>query len=327
MTRLYGFADHTGQSLLEAEATALRKTTAVALTGLPSRPLVSWMNGEGYRTTRGGLWSVGTLCRLLANPTIAGLEFEAGVLVPNGRPGIITPDQYRLLQSRRRDRLQSERRHAVEAESLLGLGLLRCGISLAPLTASVEHGAEGASYGCPHERIRGGAACRPVRTPVDVADRALAECGRRHLAAPGGVEHVLLLQQGVLADWVAVRSRLSDLRQAAALPARALAAGGMTAEEYRRQTEVLNEQLRSELLLEAELVGPANCSRASVELMAVDWHASSVADRRAVLRLLFTHVDVLPSGDGAAGGDGSTRILAHGRAVDPFASARAGVRA
>ncbi len=36
------------------------------------KAVANWLNGKGYRTRQGGMWSIGTLHQLLTNPVYGG---------------------------------------------------------------------------------------------------------------------------------------------------------------------------------------------------------------------------------------------------------------
>lgn len=92
MPRLYGFDDMAYRRVRESEAEGIRAAASRRLLKQSYPAICEWMNAEGYRTTRGGLFKPDVLANILDHPAIAGLaEDENGELVETGGPAIIPP--------------------------------------------------------------------------------------------------------------------------------------------------------------------------------------------------------------------------------------------
>jgi site-specific DNA recombinase len=68
--------------------------------GLGIRLIARRLNEEGYRTRRGGNWSMVTIRDILRNRAYLGTYARFGVRVPGSHPAIISPEDYRRAQDR-----------------------------------------------------------------------------------------------------------------------------------------------------------------------------------------------------------------------------------
>jgi site-specific DNA recombinase len=81
--------------------------------GLGIRLIARRLNEEGYRTRRGGNWSMVTIRDILRNRAYLGTYSRFGVRVPGSHPAIISPEDYRRAQDR-----MSRRRSATGPRSV-----------------------------------------------------------------------------------------------------------------------------------------------------------------------------------------------------------------
>ncbi len=91
------------------------------------RRIVKRLNEEGFRTRRGGNWSMVTIRDLLRNRTYVGTYSRFGVRVPGNHPSIITESQFKAVQE-----CMEKRRHPSappQPSQFLLSGLVFCGES------------------------------------------------------------------------------------------------------------------------------------------------------------------------------------------------------
>ncbi|MGB2694750.1 MAG: recombinase family protein [Dehalococcoidia bacterium] len=83
------------------------------------------LNEEGYRTRRGGNWSMVSIRDILRNRVYLGTYSRFGVRVAGSHPALVTPDDFRAVQ----DRLNARRNNYAKRQPspFLLAGLVRCG--------------------------------------------------------------------------------------------------------------------------------------------------------------------------------------------------------
>jgi DNA invertase Pin-like site-specific DNA recombinase len=93
--------------------------------GLGIRLIARRLNEEGYRTRRGGNWSMVSIRDILRNRVYLGTYARFGVRVPGSHPALVTPDDYRAVQ----ERLSARRNNYAERSpsTFLLAGLVQCG--------------------------------------------------------------------------------------------------------------------------------------------------------------------------------------------------------
>ncbi len=79
------------------------------------------LNEEGYRTRRGGNWSMVSIRDILKNRVYLGTYSRFGVRVPGSHPAIVTADDYRRAQDRMERRRTGGGRRSVHPFALSGL--------------------------------------------------------------------------------------------------------------------------------------------------------------------------------------------------------------
>lgn len=93
--------------------------------GLGIRLIAKRLNEQGYRTRRGGNWSMVTIRDLLRNRVYVGTYARFGVKVPGNHPAIVREADFRAVQ----EKMESRRRPAAKAQPsrFLLSGLVYCG--------------------------------------------------------------------------------------------------------------------------------------------------------------------------------------------------------
>lgn len=93
--------------------------------GLGIRLIAKRLNEQGYRTRRGGNWSMVTIRDLLRNRVYVGTYTRFGVKVPGNHTAIVSEADYRAVQQR----MEQRRRPAAKAQPgrFLLSGLVYCG--------------------------------------------------------------------------------------------------------------------------------------------------------------------------------------------------------
>lgn len=93
--------------------------------GLGIRLIARRLNEEGYRTRRGGNWSMVSIRDILRNRVYLGTYSRFGARVAGSHPALITPDDFRAVQ----DRLNARRNNYGKRQpsTFLLAGLVRCG--------------------------------------------------------------------------------------------------------------------------------------------------------------------------------------------------------
>ena len=93
--------------------------------GMGIRLIARRLNEEGYRTRRGGNWSMVSIRDILRNRVYLGTYSRFGVRVPGSHPALVTPDDFRAVQ----DRLNARRNNYAKRQPSVFLlaGLVQCG--------------------------------------------------------------------------------------------------------------------------------------------------------------------------------------------------------
>ncbi|MFE6592612.1 recombinase family protein [Streptomyces sp. NPDC057781] len=203
MPRLYGFEDMAYRRVRESEAEGIRAAASRRLLKQSYPAICEWMNAEGYRTTRGGLFKPDVLANILDHPAIAGLaEDENGELVETGGPAIIPREDFEAIRALRPSNNPGTQR-ADQREYLISGSLGVCGLCATTLGASPSNaGARG--HRCPPSTAQHPGGCGKVRINADlletyVAEHVLAELAKPEVSALiGEARDELLAQAAVL---------------------------------------------------------------------------------------------------------------------------------
>ena len=112
--------------VVEEEAALVRMIFDLYLSeGRGIRLIAKHLNEQGYRTRRGGNWSMVTIRDLLRNRVYVGTYTRFGVKVPGNHPAIVSEADFRAVQTR----MAQRRRPAAKAQPgrFLLSGLVYCG--------------------------------------------------------------------------------------------------------------------------------------------------------------------------------------------------------
>ncbi|MBZ9638429.1 recombinase family protein [Streptomyces sp. PSKA30] len=183
MPRLYGFEDMAYRRVRESEAEGIRAAASRRLLKQSYPAICEWMNAEGCRTTRGGLFKPDVLANILNHPAIAGLaEDENGELVETGGPAIIPREDFEAIRALRPSN-NPETQRADQREYLISGSLGVCGLCATTLGASPSNaGARG--HRCPPSTAQHPGGCGKVRINADLLETYVAEHVLAELAKP-----------------------------------------------------------------------------------------------------------------------------------------------
>lgn len=284
--------------------------------------LVRWLNGHGWRTTRGALWSEVALRRLLDSGFAVGKFTYRGVLHDGVHEVLIEPAMWQAYLDARSARRALPAR--VERSEYLLSGLVRCAKCGRPMVANRQDPGTRLS-----RRVKGRAEGKRYRNG---AVRYVFRCarGKETGACPGGTVTMAVLE-GFVLEWLrGVAERVDEAAETVPveLPRRA----SLEAEERRVAGELARveealvrlavrdaerpmppaayAQARDELEARAaELRGVLEVAGRETRRAAVDprasavallerWEVLPVAGRREVLRGLLDCVLVRPGREG-----------------------------
>ncbi|QSS91288.1 recombinase family protein [Streptomyces sp. M54] len=202
MPRLYGFEDMAYRRVRESEAEGIRAAASRQLLKQSFPAICEWLNAEGYRTTRGGLFKPDVLANILYHPAIAGLaEDENGELVETGGPAIIPVEDFLAIRAMRSSS-DPDNQRVEQREYLISGPLGVCGLCGTTLGASPSNaGARG--HRCPPSTAQHPGGCGKVRINADlletyVAEHVLAELAKPEVSALIGEARDELLAQAAL---------------------------------------------------------------------------------------------------------------------------------
>ncbi|MGW8399747.1 recombinase family protein [Streptomyces lydicus] len=202
MPRLYGFEDMAYRRVRESEAEGIRAAASRRLLKQPYPAITEWMNAEGYRTTRGGLWKPDVLANVLDHPAIAGLEEDENRnLVETGGPAIIPREDFEAIRAMRPVH-DPDKQRAPQREYLIPGLMGTCGLCTTSLGSSPSNrGSRG--YRCAPSTAQHPGGCGKVRINADlletyVAEHVLAELAKPEVSALIGQARDELLAQAAL---------------------------------------------------------------------------------------------------------------------------------
>lgn len=260
--------------------------------------LARWLNAHGYRTSRGGLWSVQKLSRMMDNPFATG-RFLANGVVHQGvhEPLIDEATWLAYVDARARRRPAPPRR---ERSVYLLSGLIRCSRCEGTMTAGISNHRTGPQYRCKTNRSYGPEAC-PGGYVTSTLIEAEIRTWLRTLA--GEVDAARAAQAAAAAHRVVIATDATRLARQAQRTEEALtrlalqnAETPLPAASYRAAYDELTGQLATiTAALEAagreERRAVANPGQVARDLLA-GWELRPVAQRREVLQTLISHVRV-----------------------------------
>jgi hypothetical protein len=212
MARLYGFEDMAYRRVREGEAEVLRAAASRRLLQQSYDAIVEWMNAEGHRTTRGGLWRPAVLASVLDHPAITGCEEdENGKLVETGGPVIIPRADFEAIRAMRRkadpDKQRAEQRDYLISSELGVCGLCTYGLGSSP-TATGTRG-----YRCSPSTAQHPGGCGKVRIMADPLETYVAEHVLAELAKPEVSALISQAREEILAQAAALRQEAAAARR------------------------------------------------------------------------------------------------------------------
>ena len=282
------------------------------------RRITQRLNTEGYRTRRGGNWSMVTIRDLLRNRVYVGTYQRFGVSVPDNHPALIPLEQFEAVQQK----MAARRTAPGEARGgrFLLSGLVWCGESGARMIGVTRrqrwNRADGETASGVYRYYQSGARTNQsvgeyhTRRADELEDEVLAHLrGERNggplpaLAVAGDANAVIAEATAALSK---ARSRLRalDRRLGQALDSASVGGGSMQAlreesaqivDEYER-AETDAERLRARL---ADHTTDARRRRSRARLLQQvrdGWDALSFEERRALLADLVERVIVSDDG-------------------------------
>lgn len=125
----YGYAVGSDRRLevVEHEAEVVRHIFRLSLDGLGIRRIAKRLNAEGYRTRRGGRWSMVTIRELLRNRVYLGTYSRFGVKVPGNHPALVREADFRAVQeATERRRTNGPAQEPAKPSQFLLSGLVYC---------------------------------------------------------------------------------------------------------------------------------------------------------------------------------------------------------
>jgi len=159
-------------ALVPAEADALREAAAAILEGDSFGVVVNRLNDAGVRSTTGRQWTVGTLCRALCSPYVAGLRSYQGEVVGAATwPPILDRGTWERLRAaaagRRRGRPPSDRH--------LLTGLLSCSKCGRTLWANQRRNRASFEYRCSPAATTTGRGCGALSIAAEALEVLIPE--------------------------------------------------------------------------------------------------------------------------------------------------------
>jgi hypothetical protein len=212
MARLYGFEDMAYRRVRESEAEVLRAAASRRLLKQSYDAIVEWMNAEGHRTTRGGLWRPAVLASVLDHPAIAGCEEdEKGSLVETGGPVIVPRADFEAIRAMRRkgdpDKQRAEQREYLIPGALGVCGLCACALGASPTAAGTR------GYRCSPSTAQHPGGCGRVRIMADLLETYVAEHVLAELAKPEVSALISQAREEVLAQAASLRKEGAAARR------------------------------------------------------------------------------------------------------------------
>ncbi|WP_406172094.1 recombinase family protein [Streptomyces sp. NBC_00996] len=208
MARLYGFEDMAYRRVREGEAEVLRVAASRRLLKQSYDAIVEWMNAEGHRTTRGGLWRPAVLASVLDHPAIAGCEEdENGKLVETGGPVIIPRADFEAIRAMRRTDRAEQREYLIPGGPVGVCGLCATTLGSSPSNA----GSRG--YRCSPSTAQHPGGCGKIRINADLLEKYVAEHVLAELAKPEVSALISQAREEMLAQAAALRKEAAAARR------------------------------------------------------------------------------------------------------------------
>jgi hypothetical protein len=292
--RLYGFDDMSFQRLREAEVPPLRQAASRRLERQPFAEITEWMNSEGYRTTRGGLWRPGVLANVLDHPAIAGLrEDENGELVPTGGPAAISPEEFKQIRALRPVN-DPEKKRRPQREYLFSADMCVCGLCSCALEASPS-GSGNRGYRCAPGTSRRPGGCGKVRINADLLETYVAEDLVAELAKPEVVALLEVARKQVLAEAKQLRGEVVGYQERQRELGAEYGRGEISGRSFRAADQELASKIR-DLSARARVVEQVELvPLGGVRDVARWWEHAPMASKKGLATLMLERVTVFPA--------------------------------
>ncbi|MDJ0383255.1 recombinase family protein [Streptomyces sp. G-G2] len=312
MGRLSGYAN--GGGLNSREAAFLRRAASRLFVTDPqesANAVANWLNDEGHRTVRGGLWRGETLLRTLTNPKMAGLDADGKPIEGFGET-VLTPAEYSELKQNRLDRTSAAPpREAFEY--LLTQGIADCDECGYDVSGSRVNADAGPGYRClPPTQTR--KSCGKVRMNADRLEPAVAEQVLADLLRPGVHEKLLQLQKDAAEEVERLRTHIEGAEDRFAV-LKSLRKS-MILEAYKAAEKATKDDLKACRTRVRFLEQIAGVPLADVHDIVAWWMSAPRASQRGLVLLAVTKVHIKASG-GGRGRDPHGRIRIDWRASLP----------
>ncbi|MFE2442650.1 recombinase family protein [Streptomyces sp. NPDC021218] len=295
MPRLYGFDDMAYQRVRESEAAPLRQAASRRLQQQTYEAITTWMNAEGYRTTRGGLWRPSVLANVLDHPAIAGLVEDAnGNLVDSGGPRIIQPEEFKTIRAMRPLNDPANRR-AEQREYLMPGGLSDCGLC-GGLFGSSPSNSGSRGYRCLPNRPQHPGGCGKVRINADLFETYVAEHVVAELAKPEVSALIAQARDEVLAEAAELRAQVkADKARQKELGESYARSPELSLSAFRAADKRLADQIRENAAQARFLEQVRHVPVGDVPDLVRWWRHAPLASKQGVLTLMLERVSVYPA--------------------------------
>ncbi|WP_330340197.1 recombinase family protein [Streptomyces sp. NBC_00557] len=295
MPRLYGFDDMAYRRVRESEAEGIRAAASRRLLKQSYPAICEWMNDQGYRTTRGGLWKPDVLAKVLDHPAIAGLaEDDDGELVETGGPQIIPREDFEAIRALRPSNDPNAQR-APQREYLISGLLGVCGLCAKTLTASPSNrGSRG--YRCAPSTAQHPGGCGKVRIKADLLEDYVAEHVLAELAKPEVSALIGQARDDMLAEATRLRKKAAATRRRQKkLGADYASSSGMSLKAFKAADKELSQQIREDSARARFLEQAKHVPVGAVPDLVRWWKHAPLAAKKGVLVLMLEQVAVYPA--------------------------------
>ncbi len=299
MPRLYGFDDMAYRRVRESEASGLRQAASRRLAKQSYPAITEWMNNEGYRTTRGGLWRPAVLANVLDHPAIAGLaEDENGNLVDTGGPQIVSPEDFKAVRAMRPSNSPGNSR-VDQREYLMPGPLSICGLCACSLSSSPSN-AGSRGYRCAPSTAQHPGGCGKVRINADLFETYVAENVVAELAKPEVSALIAQARDEVLAKAAKLRAEVkADKARQKELGESYAIAPELSTAAFRAADKRLVDRIRENSAQARFLEQVQHVPVGDVPDLVRWWRHAPLASKQGVLTLMLEKVAVYPAGRGS----------------------------
>lgn len=207
-TRLWGYTRD--GVVIEEEAEVTRRMAADVLAGVPLHAIARWLEAEGYRATRGRVWTVATMKQYLRNPRIAGWSTLGGQIVGEGQwEPILDRESWEAIRAL----FESRTRPYVPRQALL-TGLVFCGVEGCGfrMVSGQQRGKR--TYRCPNRPGMSG--CGRVSVNAEPVDAIVTAYAEQRLSDPQVLEDLTDVARrtpSVQGEIVELQLRIKELEQ------------------------------------------------------------------------------------------------------------------